>query len=198
VGSSTYRRSKSLAADVARCWNQLKVERGKYLDEISTLAQLVKTLLEEKGVPSTPVIDEDQLNPSEQRTSLVENLQEIVLIMKDALIEVERSLHDIIGNDLMKPLTPGKVIDLVQMEVKQLDLLSISAKNYLKVKNRVNENLPEENQSQIVESAINDLSENFRTLQDQIQQTEEIFNNVYEEMTKQRDLADLLEKKQFL
>ena len=156
MGSSTYRRSKSLAADVARCWKQLKIERGKYLDEISTLAQLVKTLLQEKGVPSTPVIDEEQLNPSAYRTSLVENLQEIVLILKDALIEVERSLHDIIGNDLMKPLTPGRVIELVQMEVKQLDLLSISAKNYLKVKNRVNESLPEENQSQIVESAIND------------------------------------------
>jgi len=187
-----------LAADVARCWNQLKVERGKYLDEISTLAQLVKTLLEEKRAPSTHGIDEEQLNPSTQRTSLVENLQEIVLIMKDALIEVDRSLHDILGNDLVKPLTPGRVIELVHMEVKQLDLLLVSAKNYMKVKNRVNENLTEENQSPIVESAINDLSENFRTLQDQIPQTEEIFNNVFEEMTKQRDLADLLEKKQFL
>lgn len=196
--SSTYRRSKSLAADVARWWNQLKVQRGKYLDEISTLAQLVKTLLEEKFVSSTSMTEEESLIPSTQRTSLVENLQEIILIMKDALTEVERCLNDMMGNDLVKPLTPGRVIELVQMEVKQLDLLLISAKNYLKVKNRVDENLTPKNHSQIMESAINDLSENFRILQDQIPKTEEIFNNVYEEMTKQRDLADLLEKKQFL
>ena len=196
--SSTYRRSKSLAADVARWWNQLKVERGKYLDEVSSLAQFVKTLLEENCVPSTTLTEEESHNPSTQRTSLVENLQETIIIMKDALTEVERCLYDMMGNDLVKPLTPGRVIDLVQMEVKQLDLLLISAKNYLKVKNRIDENLTPKNQSQIVESAINDLSKNFRILQDQIPKTEEIFNNVYEEMTKQRDLADLLEKKQFL
>ena len=194
--SSPYRRSKSLAADAARWWNQLKVERGKYLDATSTMAKLVKSLLGATFVVATP--EETSLSPIARRISLVEALQELILTMKDAFFEVERCLIDIMGNDLMKPVTPEQTIELVRTEAKQLDLLFIAAKNYIKVKNRFQTSLVEEKGSELLNSARYDLTQAFETIQRQVVQTEEALNNVYEEMKKQRELADLLEKKQLL
>lgn len=196
---SNYRRSKSLATDVARWWNQLKLERGKYLDEFPSLAKLVKNLLNElffsKEVEFTA---ETRLDLSGQRITLVEAIQKKSSIMKDAIFEVEQILIEIMGNDLVKPLAPGTAIEQVQKEEKQLDLLLMTAKNYTKVLNKVNESLKEEKDSELEKSAREALVEAFRTIQDLVLQTEETINIVYEELTKQREIADLLEKKQLL
>jgi len=169
------------------------------LDEISPLAKLVKSLLDETRVlPESEPYEEPPLSPSAQRISLVKALQEIVLTMKDAFFEVERSLIDIMGNDLVKPLTPGRAIELVRMEAKQLDLLFIAAKNYIKVRNKFDKRLNGGKQPELVGSTRDEVAEAFRAIQDQVRQTEETLNKVYEEMAKQRELADLLEKKQFL
>lgn len=196
---SNYRRSKSLATDVARWWKQLKIERGKYLDEIPTLARLVKSLLTEALLPEELVPTTDtSTSPPEQRISLVKILQEKCITMKDAVFETERILYDIMGNDLVKPLAPERAIEQVRKEEKQLDLLLMAAKNYIKVRNRIDRDLKEEKQFELVKSARDALEEAFRTIQDQILNTEKIINTVYDEMTKQRELADLLEKKQLL
>ncbi len=196
---SNYRRSKSLATDVARWWNQLKVERGKYLDEFPPLAKIVKTLLNESFSPKkVKFTAETRLNLSRQRISLVEALQEICTTMNDVFFEVERILIDIMGNDLVKPLAPGNAIEQVRKEAKQLDLLLMTAKNYIKVINKINESLKEEKDSELVKSAREALVEAFRTIQDLVLQTEEAIKIVYEELTKQREIADLLEKKQLL
>ncbi len=196
MGSSTYRRSKSLAADAARWWSQLKFERGNYLDSISTIAKLVKSLLDvAKSKLST---EEHPINPRENRVLIVEDLQELIYTMIDAYIEVERSLIDIMGNDLVKPLTPKHAIDYVQIEAKQLDLILVNAKNYLKVVNRIDSDLDSTQTAEFIESPRNTFIESFETFQNQVIQTETSLNVVYDEMTKQRELADLLEKKQIL
>ena len=196
MGSSTYRRSKSLAADAARWWSQLKFERGNYLDSISTIAKLVKSLLDvAKPKLST---EEHPINPRENRVLIVEDLQELIYTMIDAYIEVERSLIDIMGNDLVKPLTPKHAIDYVQIEAKQLDLILVNAKKYLKVVNRLDSDLDVIQTAEFIESPRTAFIKSFETFQNQVIQTETSLNVVYDEMTKQRELADLLEKKQLL
>ncbi len=199
MAPSNYRKSKSLATDVARWWNQLKEERGKYLDEFPLLAKLVKTLLNESSLlKEEKLTAETRLDPSEQRVSLVEAIQTKCTSMKDSFFEVERILTDMMGNDLVKPLAPGTAIEQVRKEAKQLDLLLITAKNYIKVINKLNISLKEGKNSELVKSAREALVEAFRTFQDLVLQTEETINIVYEELTKQREIADLLEKKQLL
>ncbi|MFQ6125389.1 MAG: hypothetical protein ACE5R6_12410 [Candidatus Heimdallarchaeota archaeon] len=196
---SNYRRSKSLATDVARWWNQLKVERGKYLDEFPSLVKLVKTLINESySLKEGAYTRETRLKLSKQRISLVEAIQKKSDTMKDAFFEVERILIDIMGNDLVKPLAPGTAIEQVRKEAKQLDLLFMAVKNYIKVINKAKESLKEAKESELVKSAREALVKAFRTIQDLVLQTEETINIVYEELTEQREIADLLEKKQLL
>lgn len=196
---SNYRKSKSLATDVARWWNQLKVERGKYLDEFPPLAKLVKTLLNEFSfLKEVKLTAETNKNLPGQRISLVEAIQTKCISMKDTFFEVERILTDIMGNDLVKPLAPGTAIEQVRKEAKQLDLLFMTAKNYIKVINRLNVSLKEGKDFELVKSAREALVEAFRAIQDLILQSEKTINIVYDELTKQREIADLLEKKQLL
>jgi len=196
LGSSTYRRSKSLAADAARWWSQLKFERWNYLDAISTIAKLVKSLLD---VAKTKLSTEEHaINSRENRVSIVEALQELIYTMIDAYIEVERSLIDIMGNDLIKPLSPKHAIDNIQIEAKQLNHILVNAKNYLKVVTRLASDLDVSQTTEFIESARNDFIKSFESFQNQIIQTEISLNVVFDEMTKQRELADHLEKKQLL